>query len=1173
MAARPANGAITLDQIHIDAGGISGTEASINDADIRGLIGKQANTLMSFSEWYFTTGYTVVVNNTNDTLVEGENLSFSVSRVSSNAGTTEVDYEIVRQVDDVLFVRVPTNTGTITFNSDTTINLSLPTDVQNIINGDTVGVIKIIDPVSSFEYSSTTFTMIDRRPVYGVTSANITEGDTISLSVSVSNAIAEPVSWSISGDTAGRAASSGSVGTLSADGSYSVSIPTSIDSQLQGNETWTITVQGDNSGETAQTTIVVSDLGVAFVVSDRGTGDWVEGASRTFRVTASPALPDGETIDWEVVIASSDADAVAQLDALSGTTSYSAGGTIGDFTITTTEDPEYLGTSTIGTIVIRATGRTSGAQDNFSIDLVEKASAMTISVAPVSGTEGDNFVVTVQGTNITGSEYLSVTSVSGIFTQDELNNGVGMDYSLVFGAFGATTAGVYTATFNLNTISDPTESDGGSIVLTAGSTNPSTTSNQVTVNLADDGTTAEVYTFDVTNPGNVLTEGENLTFSVTRTDGTTQTQVDYVVQDAGGQVNSPNGTLTFNSDTTLNTSLSTSIVAALGPSGGYNGTIRFYTGGTQNQIGSVGFVLNDLIPTYSVGVSDTTITEGATTTFNIGVTDSVGENLNYTITGDQTALDRITTPLTGTITSGTTNFTVQTTNDNFYHGAKTFRLEVTGAQTGSVGGTFNSPNVTLSDGPIVLGIDTSISGFPTAVDEGDTITIPSGSLIAYNMPSVNTVEAQFQPLATWVGSTSNQNLNWVWNSSKNRYEHQTALLYTTNNDPNVLTDSSVLIRFTENGSVVPGIFESIAVNNITVQPTYSVSAANITEGDNLVINLTASNPDGEIVDWTISGDSAGRAANTSGNFGSVTTTSDSVTVSTSMDGRRQGNQTWTINVEGRTSGRTASTTVTVSDQPQVVNLTAVTGPINEGDTAEFFATVTNPLSLGVDDWDYTITKSGGNFAADSDTTGIYPSVTWTYNTGNNRWESNVTFPTTEDTTKFDGGNVGARLRRNGGEVGPFVTIAVNNITNPVAGLANGSVYVSGAPNPLSAIVQFNSDGSITSTSNSLGSTRWLASGYTGSASDFDIYFHSILGSPTSGSTRNQWLNLGLSKSQGVSDSSNDGNPVTYQFDVYIRESGPPLNNTLIGPFVDGPHRITLTAETFGGGTDDGQDPP
>ncbi len=46
------SGAISLNEIHIEAGGSSGTEASLNDTDIRGLIGKGSGVQMAFNEWY-----------------------------------------------------------------------------------------------------------------------------------------------------------------------------------------------------------------------------------------------------------------------------------------------------------------------------------------------------------------------------------------------------------------------------------------------------------------------------------------------------------------------------------------------------------------------------------------------------------------------------------------------------------------------------------------------------------------------------------------------------------------------------------------------------------------------------------------------------------------------------------------------------------------------------------------------------------------------------------------------------------------------------------------------------------------------------------------------------------------------------------------------------------------
>lgn len=58
----PTSGAISLNDIHIEAGGATGTQASINDADIRALIGKASGVTMSFSEWYGASALTIDTN-------------------------------------------------------------------------------------------------------------------------------------------------------------------------------------------------------------------------------------------------------------------------------------------------------------------------------------------------------------------------------------------------------------------------------------------------------------------------------------------------------------------------------------------------------------------------------------------------------------------------------------------------------------------------------------------------------------------------------------------------------------------------------------------------------------------------------------------------------------------------------------------------------------------------------------------------------------------------------------------------------------------------------------------------------------------------------------------------------------------------------------------------------
>ena len=47
-----SSGAISLNEIHIEAGGSSGSNCTINDSDIRALIDADSGAEMSFDDWY-----------------------------------------------------------------------------------------------------------------------------------------------------------------------------------------------------------------------------------------------------------------------------------------------------------------------------------------------------------------------------------------------------------------------------------------------------------------------------------------------------------------------------------------------------------------------------------------------------------------------------------------------------------------------------------------------------------------------------------------------------------------------------------------------------------------------------------------------------------------------------------------------------------------------------------------------------------------------------------------------------------------------------------------------------------------------------------------------------------------------------------------------------------------
>ena len=92
MALTTAYNPLTLNAIHVEAGGTTETQASINDADIRALIGKAAGVQMAFSEWYGASSssdsQTVTVGNNGTVygfVIAGHSSSFgSISDGTSN---------------------------------------------------------------------------------------------------------------------------------------------------------------------------------------------------------------------------------------------------------------------------------------------------------------------------------------------------------------------------------------------------------------------------------------------------------------------------------------------------------------------------------------------------------------------------------------------------------------------------------------------------------------------------------------------------------------------------------------------------------------------------------------------------------------------------------------------------------------------------------------------------------------------------------------------------------------------------------------------------------------------------------------------------------------------------------------------------------------------------------
>ena len=81
----PSSGQISLNQIHIEAGGSSGSQAAMNDSDIRDMIGKGSTSQNAFNEYYGVSAAAPVATYKGRTLTTGN--GFPSGYVTLSSGT------------------------------------------------------------------------------------------------------------------------------------------------------------------------------------------------------------------------------------------------------------------------------------------------------------------------------------------------------------------------------------------------------------------------------------------------------------------------------------------------------------------------------------------------------------------------------------------------------------------------------------------------------------------------------------------------------------------------------------------------------------------------------------------------------------------------------------------------------------------------------------------------------------------------------------------------------------------------------------------------------------------------------------------------------------------------------------------------------------------------------
>ena len=96
--ALPSSGQITLDQMHVEAGGTTGTQAGLNDADIRDLISASSGSEMEFSDWYGASA-----NLYQATLVSGTQTYLGAINTSAALASAPITYANSATLSDQTF--------------------------------------------------------------------------------------------------------------------------------------------------------------------------------------------------------------------------------------------------------------------------------------------------------------------------------------------------------------------------------------------------------------------------------------------------------------------------------------------------------------------------------------------------------------------------------------------------------------------------------------------------------------------------------------------------------------------------------------------------------------------------------------------------------------------------------------------------------------------------------------------------------------------------------------------------------------------------------------------------------------------------------------------------------------------------------------------------------------
>jgi len=623
----------------------------------------------------------------------------------------------------------------------------------------------------------------------------------------------------------------------------------------------------------------------------------------------------------------------------------------------------YLGGEVFVTSAIQEAIR---LMDEDEVVTPRNTTSYTITPFQSSRTEGTSFEINVDATNLSnnvgqGSFYLeNITSSNNDFVSFVDSS----EPELIY--FNPLTSNTARATFYIPIASDTdeTESNESFRVVVLDDENQSVGNVVLTINDKIIG-----YTLTVNGQENSITvdEGETINFTVTAGDltipdstlfyyintGTTSLS-DYVVNPPTILSQAPVSII----DGVGSFSIQTKVDTVVDDGETFTVVLATSTGVVKDN-----FVvtLNDVVPAFSVSVSN--VTEGNSLVANLTADlSSVGETVNWTMTGSAAADSRVAVTSGSFVITGTSGSYILTgtSSSSLYQGNVSGTISMTETAAGfTTSDTFN-----LVDKAVTY----LISSSPEPATEGDTITFSiTGTNIDnaidhhFYVSHVTTDDADFSTTPPSSGSRTAVSI------TNNASSPNPTLTIATNTDVTTEEFDFVLTDASTGGNIVATERVSILPAGATVTYTLTPDLTTVTESSVLTVNFLTNDTAGYYYYWVegtnITSDdfTSGYATNSSRQqilveANSPTEAEANIILNLKADKIREGTETFVVKIAKTNTGGAISNsgTITITDS-SVQTYTISASDVVEG---SLLSVTVTPNIREVEDLYFEITGSG-----------------------------------------------------------------------------------------------------------------------------------------------------------------------------------------------------------------------